>query len=489
MHNWTDNLEARQTVGVIALNTAALVAFACAPVASEYPLGGVSILAFLLIQVFCPSCRLYFTAPLCPANIAQCLFWVQLVLVPLLIGYYDISLGTLPELPSHQAIDTAICLRIVGYVSFCVAYQCFFKPVPAQRDPDVHHQPDPFTQGVGVPFMLIAACAALGLVGCFLFYRGIDGFIEYVSSPIYQRERELEEATLAGAAGNLLRHFLGFAVILAWSWWIVGNGQRRSAAACVVVTGLAAVVLLAANFTYNRGTTLAPALALAAAYSLHVRRISFSVVALASAVVLVVAFSFGWYRSSDLKVSDVSAEDIGTTWDGQQMVDFLQIYASGPQLTAYLIDDVEFENKFYYGKTLLPSVLYPIPVLGKPYREMSGVVIFNASIYGEMDVFDQIIAYDSELYINFLVPGVVVGYFFLGWLLTRFQSRFLQATNPVESYAWLLLALWTVFPGSIAVTSQSYFYSFWPIYLYALIKLLSFQARRTNDCGLLTADS
>ena len=103
MHNWADNLEARQTIWVIAINAAALVAFACAPVASDYPLGGASILAFLLIQVFCPSCRLCFTAPLCPANIAQCLFWVQLVLVPLLIGYYDISLGTLPEMPSSQA--------------------------------------------------------------------------------------------------------------------------------------------------------------------------------------------------------------------------------------------------------------------------------------------------------------------------------------------------------------------------------------------------
>ena len=49
------------------------------------------------------------------------------------------------------------------------------------------------------------------------------------------------------------------------------------------------------------------------------------------------------------------------------VVDFVQIYASGPQMSAYLIDSLE--GKFYYGETLLPSLVYPIPVLGKPYRD------------------------------------------------------------------------------------------------------------------------
>jgi len=34
------------------------------------------------------------------------------------------------------------------------------------------------------------------------------------------------------------------------------------------------------------------------------------------------------------------------------------------------------------------------------------------------------------------------------------------------------MALWTVFPGSLAITSQIYVYSFWPIYSYFAAKHL-----------------
>jgi hypothetical protein len=133
-------------------------------------------------------------------------------------------------------------------------------------------------------------------------------------------------------------------------------------------------------------------------------------------------------------------------------------------MTAYLIESLE--DKFYYGKTLLPSLVYPIPVLGKPYRDISGPVIFNHLIYGDTDSIDQIIPLAGELYINFHLAGVVLGGMLLGSLLAWLHGKFLAAPSPVESYAWLMMALWTVFPGSLSVTSQIYVYSFWPIYVY-----------------------
>ena len=72
----------------------------------------------------------------------------------------------------------------------------------------------------------------------------------------------------------------------------------------------------------------------------------------------------------------------------------MQIYASAPQMSAYLIEALE--GRFYYGKTLLPSVVYPIPVLGKPFRDLSGPVIFNELIYGDSDNVDQIIPLAGE---------------------------------------------------------------------------------------------
>src|SRR5258708_19592400 len=103
--------------------------------------------------------------------------------------------------------------------------------------------------------------------------------------------------------------------------------------------------------------------------------------------------------------------------------------------------------------------------MGKSVRGIGGAVIFNELIYGETDTLDQIIPLPGELYMNCHLVGVVLGSVLLGGLLAWLQGKFVAAPTPVESYAWLMMALWTVFPGSLSVTSQMYVYSFWPIYV------------------------
>lgn len=465
MNFLTNNPMPRATRWVLAINVAALVAFACAPVAQEHPFAVVGIFAFLFVQVFLPACRIHGDAPICPVNIAQGFYWIQLVLVTVLIGYFGLSHGTLPFLPSKDAINLAIFIHVVGYLTFSIAYQCVSRPNGEGEAPaEPVRETPPGTVYLIVPF------AVIGLIGLLLTYGGIAEFLEYASSPTQFRQKLEEETTPQGAAGSFLKHFLGFAVVLAWSWWL-GKKQHSNAAIAMVTAGVAAV-LLAVNFSYNRGTMLGPLVGLAAAFSVHVWRIPFKGVVLAGAAVLSAAFLFGAYRSTNLEVSELSTTHVEETWDPNGIVEFVQIYASGPQLTGYMIEQLDLERKFYGGSTLLPSIVYPIPVLGKPYRDQSGTVIFNELIYGDVDNFDQIIPLDGELYVNFHLPGVVVGNVLLGVFLAWLQRRFITAQSAVESYAWLMMALWTVFPGSLPVISQIYVYSFWPIYTYFAVKFL-----------------
>jgi len=106
-------------------------------------------------------------------------------------------------------------------------------------------------------------------------------------------------------------------------------------------------------------------------------------------------------------------------------------------------------------------------------------VIFNELIYGDDSSLDQIIPLDGELYVNFHFAGVVVGNVLLGCLLAWLQYKFMAARRPVETYAWLVTALWTVFPGSLSVTSQMYVYSFWPMYVYFAVKNVGFWSSAT----------
>ena len=457
----TSNPMPRATLWVLVINAIALIGFACAPAAQEYPLAAVGIVAFLLVQAFLPACRIRVTAPVSPANIAQGYYWIQLVLVSVLVGYFGFSQGALPYLPSKSAINLAIIVHVVGYLSFCVAYQCASR-VTGERilRSAPRRGSAPGTGYLIVPF------AVLGLAGFLLTHGGVAGFVDYVSSPIEGRLRAEAATTPEGAAGSFLKHFLGFAVVLAWSWWL-GKAPRRKVSIIAVTAGVV-IALLVANFNYNRGTMLGPLVSLAAAFSLHVWRIPFKGIVLAGMLALSLAFVFGLYRSTDLDITELSASAIADAWDSEGVVDFVQIYASAPQMAAYLIESLEGE--FFYGKTLLPSLVYPVPVLGKPYREISGPVIFNELIYGDTNSLDQIIPMDGELYINFHLAGVVVGYALLGCFLAWLQGKFLAAPNPLESYAWVMMALWTGFPGSLSVASQIYVYSFWPLYVYFTVK-------------------
>jgi hypothetical protein len=452
---------------VLVVNAVALVAFTGSPYAAEYPMEALGIGAFLLVQLLLPACRPVCRAPLCPGNIAQAFFWVQLVLVALLIGYCGIHEGSLPRMPSRQAIDTAVYLRVLGYLAFSIAYQlCSGSARRSGRDDGPQESPTPAS---GTP-LLIGAFLAFGLAGQFLAYENLASFVEFVSSPASQRDRGAEPATPAAAAATFLRPFFGFGLVLLWSWWLQRKDRSRSVPACATATAGLVVLLLLTNFSYNRGSMVAPVVAVVAAYSVHIRRVSFLAVGLAGTVVLFAALAFGWYRSTDLEIHELRTADLRQTWSADQVTEFFQVYASGPQMTAFLIDERGDGSPLYWGRTMVCSVLYPVPVLGKAFREESGVGILNRLIYRDPEIVDQIIAYDAELYINFHVPGVVVGYALLGCAVLYVQGRFRQARQAVESYAWLILALWLVFPGSLPVMSQMCVYFFWPVYGYFAFK-------------------
>jgi hypothetical protein len=445
----------------VAINATALVVFAASPYAGEYPLAALPIATFLLMQILLPACRPAWESPLCPGNVAQAFFWVQLVLIPLLIGFDGVRQGTLPRLPAVESINTGIVLRVLGYLAFCVTYQL----VGPDRRRDRPKPGEPQVAG-----LLVVAFLVLGVLGECVEYRSPAQFLEVLSAPARNRERAAEETTLARAAGTFLRPFLGFGLVMAWSLWL--DRRPRRLAVAVGVTAALVPLLLLANFSYNRGSLLGPLVALATAFSVHVRRLSYPVILFGGTLALAGVLAFGWYRATSLEVTDVAAADLGEAWASDHVAEFFQVYASGPQMAGYLVEGLG-DGPLFYGRTLLCSVLHPVPVLGKAYREDSGVAVFNRLIYQDPDIVDQVIPYDAELYMNFHAVGVLVGFMLLGGVVRWIQNRFLGAGQAVESYAWLLLGLWAVFPGSLPVLSQMCIYFFWPIYVYFAVRALA----------------
>lgn len=476
-----DKLRFTPQVALTCANLFALVAFVCSPLAHLYPMAISGIIAFTVVQLFLPACWVNLESLVCPGNFAQFFFWVQIVLVPVLIGYYGPSLGTLPHLPPEHLINFAIGLRVLGFVVFCISFQIFSRPIHSSLE---NRETECATALSRQTITRLGAFACIGVVGWLFFYGGIGGFIAYATSPDEQRMRDEEAATIAGALGNLLRHFLGFSIVWAWSEWVQRRKRTESVMVVAVATAAVAGMLMLANFSYNRGNIVAPLLALTAAYSKHVRHISFAVAATAGSILLVVAFVFGEYRSTSMQISDLSLSEVTSFGDPQGVVDEIQIYGAGPQLTAFILEGVEADSQTQRSSTIISSILYPIPIIGKPFRETSGVIRFNHLIYGDADNFDQNIPYDAEFYMNFQAVGVVFGYLLLGFLQAFVQNRFFFARQPIASYAWLTIGIWIVFPASLPVLSQICIYSFWPIYLYAFLQA-NFETEAKESDGLL----
>jgi hypothetical protein len=140
----------------------------------------------------------------------------------------------------------------------------------------------------------------------------------------------------------------------------------------------------------------------------------------------------------------------------------------------YLIEETGWGLHPYWGKTIVASALSPIPILGKPFRQSSGTGLYNRLIYNDPWAVDQVVPFSGELFINFNIIGLIVGYSLFGLVIAHLQSAFDKSRNTFEAYYVFLVAYWVAFlvPGNVAIISQIILYAFWPIYGYFALRWL-----------------
>ena len=153
----------------------------------------------------------------------------------------------------------------------------------------------------------------------------------------------------------------------------------------------------------------------------------------------------------------------------------------GPQYTGTFYDRIDWGRQLYGGATLVSSVLSPVPILGKGFRDSSGPVLFNRAIYGVDDIQDQILPFASELFANFHALGVVVGFGALGALLSLGERWFAAAESTFAAFCIQYVFLWAAMLTcwSLSVFSQILIYFFCPIYVFVAVVQVREWLRRT----------
>lgn len=452
--------------------------FLVAPNSQRFPTVLLSTLTFSTMQVVFPACRPIRATPLCPLNWVTAAFAVQLVVLPLYINFAGPAAGTLPHLPADESINWAILLGALAYASFCATYQALSQKARS-RDRTTRVRRAGARSGWSPDLRLIALYAGLGLIGIYFRYGGLSDLVAYFTQP---NAADLipsdESASLIGAASSFLMPFLGFALVMLWCRWIDRRQGPRLPRLIVAPAMLIFIIGSYYTFNYNRGAMVAPVIALATVYSTRVRRISTFAIFAAGAAGFLVLMALGAYRTSNIGLADLLTDPSARQALGRQLNldETFQVYGGAPQFTAFALESSDYARHLYWGATLGASVLLPVPIIGKPFRPYSGVTIYNQMIYGNITTLegDQIVPFAAELFFNFHLFGVAIGYAALALLVWQVQRAFEQAQNSIETFIWQYTGVWSTFlvQGSLAVLSQILIYFFWPIYLYFALKFI-----------------
>jgi hypothetical protein len=414
-------------------------------------------------------------APISPINVAHALFAVQLVVIPLVAHWSGYSHGQLLRLPSERSIALGLLMQLLGYGAFCASYHHYDA---RRRDRDSGNSLTDLTPSRrALRRGLAPVYLAIGGVGAYLTFGSVQEYLRYFSRP----DARLDAAsaldhTLVGAAGTFLRPFLGVAIVLMWSLCVDRRARTTLSALRVrVVTSVAAVLLVLSNASYNRGSMVAPLIALIGAYSLHVRRLRPALLLLVAIPGTAAVLLWGEYRTStNIEFTELfNSDSLGALYSDSNVGDQLQIYGQGSQFLAFFLEETGFGSQLWYGRTILASLLYPVPILGSYFRADSAATLYNHLIYNDDVTLDQVVPFAGELFLNFHLIGVVIGYWLLGRAVNILQLRFLRSTDAFEAYLWCLVGMWTSFLiiGHLAILSQIYVFFFWPFYLYGIAVL------------------
>lgn len=426
-------------------------------------------LAFAALQLAFPRCRPSSRQVISPANWALFAFFLQLVVLPLLVCTMGPVLGTLPSLPAVGALDLSIALSVVAFAAYCAGFS-----LAARRARDTA----PELPAARLPGWIILMYAVLGSVGLLLAFGSMGRVFATLAEPSRFADVTAEqEGTLRGAASTFLRPFLLCAIVMAWCRWLGRRGAAAPWLVRVVAAAVAgvAVATVGATYSFNRAAFMVPLVAMAAAYSIRVRRLSVRAIALLVLVLGALAVVPGAYRSGDLTAAELARnraarKDMLVSQDlGAQ----LQVYGNAPQFAGYLLEAAAGGQERFGPGVLVGSLLSPVPIVGKAFRDRSGPAAYNRLIYGNTGIQDQIIPFEGEVYLCLGPLGLVAAFVLVGVFISWLQRAFARAPSAFDGYALQFTATWVVFlvQGSLSAVAQVFTYFLWPIYGYALLRL------------------
>jgi hypothetical protein len=377
-------------------------------------------------------------------------------------------------LPSDSAINFALVLTTAGFWAFCLAVHAFRKPSSPKMQLSTANKNWIPGRGLAIVFV------GVGLAGTSMSFGSLDRLTEYLTNPVafmtYAAYAATRSATLSEAAGTFLKPFLGFGFLLFWCRAIDLPLKPREGSRWFGRIFLIGIIAISyALMTYNRGAFAVPMVAMIAVLSKRLPEKSLRYLLAAGAIFASLLGGVTLYKSAvHSNASGTVDTDLLTKVAGYiDVMGTVQLYGQAPQYLGYFVQRNQFGSSPTSGRTLIASVMNPVPILGKPFRSHSGVYLYNLILGRNPENPDQIPQLTGELFLDFHIFGVLLGFVTVGYVIARLQSRFDASRSALEVYIVQFAGIWMGFltVGGIDVIAQIALYSSLPIYVFLVYKV------------------
>ena len=406
--------------------------------------------AFGLVVFYVPAFRSD-AAVLTPRNLMLFIWLNKLVIIPvelLLVGNKALLFNT-----ADYPLFDEIKITLLAFFAFVCGWIWSEKRVRRiENQPRL--MPPVSLKWIALVYLLIGVFSLLWLYGSLQEYA--EGAI---FTPITREIMEQVSGALTGYLANVGQRFLPFGIMLAWCFFTQKRTFRW------YENGLWLSLCLVNTLSSNRSNMIYPLLAFLSIMLVNWRVKHKWLLVLSAVGVTLLLLFFGYLRFQP----NLDSESVGYLFDAYlSETDYVwyahQIYFGTPyQITPLLHSDIP------YHSTWLASLLDPVPILGKFFREQSGPTLYNLAIYGFPDVQDKVIPVAGELFYNGGYFAVTLGHLAFGWVYQRLDALFKQyalAALPLALNLFYIALLFNaVLLLSLSVLAQFFVYNAAPALL------------------------
>lgn len=290
-----------------------------------------------------------------------------------------------------------------------------------------------------------------GVLALYLYFGDLQTYLNNIFViTSYEREDANKGNELVGIFASFSRYFLPFVIFCYYS---LVDIKSKTTFSKILIYFSTAVLMLLFTLNTNRQSMVYPLFAMIVAVVGDKR-----VKILPTVGAFLVSFYFLFLFQDIRSNKDYSFESESEN-SSLKMVQNVQIYIGASNMVTPIFKDKSNEYNF----TIINSFLQSLPVIGKPFRENSGVEYYNRLFYGGASANDQVYITHAEAYKSGGVILLAVIFFTIGYCYQLFNKKYHLTLNSQflhrATFYYLFLLFNSLILLSFQVAGQYLFYN------------------------------